>query len=436
MLGLPLLLPLAGVAWAAAEPAGVPDAPPAVVAHQPVSVDLGEAIRMALDRQPTLAAQRSTLASAEANSRGLDNLRVPTFLVRELPIRRKQASIGVTVAAASLEQAEHETVYAVTRTYLTVLYAREQQRVANDVVDHLKATLETARRLVEGGSRDVTTSSVDKITVYLRLAETRQADAAAGIERATAALREAIGLGPDCCLQVPPDRLPQPRATLCRGDIVALALARRGELVQAVNVAEVTALEVDAQGTSCRPNFHTFASVADIHARPIPQGVANAEYRPGAIGPEMPTNLAGSRSARMERARDLSARAEAVVEKTRNLIALEAEDAFLRWEQAARKMPQTREAAERGSKLADDTRKDFGGEQRVKAEDVLNSEVLAAQARAQFNEAVYQHAVALAALERVTAGGFCAGFAGPAAAPAQAPAPTNGQLGVPDRTGD
>jgi outer membrane protein TolC len=256
----------------------------------------------------------------------------------------------------------------------------------------------------------VTTSSVDKIGVYLRLAETRQVDAAMGVERATAALREAIGLDAQSSLQVALGQLPESQLTVSREEIISLALARRPEIVQASNAAQVTCLEIEAQGTTHRPNFHTFAAASDIHAKSIPQGISNSEYRPGAVGPEMPTTLVGSRAARMDRARAFYTRAEAVVDKTRILIGLEAEDAYLKWLEASRKVPQTKEAAEKGSKLADDTRKDFGGDQKVKPEDVLTNEVLAAQARAQHNEALYQRALALAALERVTAGGFSGGL--------------------------
>src|SRR5687768_9849223 len=50
----------------AADPA--PAAPAAVV------LDLGAAVRLALERQPTLAAYRASLAAAEAQQRGLNEL--------------------------------------------------------------------------------------------------------------------------------------------------------------------------------------------------------------------------------------------------------------------------------------------------------------------------------------------------------------------------
>ncbi|HLJ96787.1 MAG TPA: TolC family protein [Gemmataceae bacterium] len=374
---------------------------------------LGDCVRIALEQQPALAAQRASLAAAQEGYRGVQDLCVPTFLARDLPIRRKQSCLGITIAYAGLCQAEWETVYAVTRTYFGVVYARQQLRVADDLVNSLRFYQERVRDLVNKGEspKDWTTSTVDKITIYLELADVRRAEALRGIDRAIAALREAMGVGPEMPLDVADQSLPVPNVGANRGQIVALALGRRGELVQVVTAAEVADLEVNAQGKTFRPTAPTFASGADIHARPVPQGISNHEYRPGATGLEMPPNLAGTRSSRIEHARDLSARAAAVVDKTRNLIALEAEDMYYKWEEATRKVPQSDTAEQAGNRLARNTREDFRAAQRVKIEDILTNEALAAQAAAAHNEALYQLVVALADLQRVTAGGFNPGFA-------------------------
>jgi outer membrane protein TolC len=163
----------------------------------------------------------------------------------------------------------------------------------------------------------------------------------------------------------------------------------------------------------CPGAYRTFASGADIHADPVPAGSRNGEYHPGAVGPEMPVELAGSRSMRMERARDLSGRAAAVAEKAENLVALEAEDTYLRWRQAVDQVAVLRTAAESGKKLADNTREAFRGGQKVTVEDVLTNGAVSAQARSAYNEALLHQLITLSALERVTGGGFCAGLAKP-----------------------
>jgi outer membrane protein TolC len=170
-------------------------------------------------------------------------------------------------------------------------------------------------------------------------------------------------------------------------------------------------LEVEAQAANpIRRRMETFAAGTDIHAIQVPMGTHNNEYRPGAVAPEMPTLLVGTPAARAAQAQSLQARAETVVETTRNLIALEAEEAFLRWEEASRQASQARQAAEAGEKLADNLKKDFTVGLKVRVDDLLNAQVLASQARSQYNEYLYRQILALADLERVTAGGFCAGL--------------------------
>jgi outer membrane protein TolC len=178
-------------------------------------------------------------------------------------------------------------------------------------------------------------------------------------------------------------------------------------MVQVTTVSRVVELEVSAQSKSCLPVVRTFASGSDIHARPVPQGHANREYWPGATGLEMPTVLAGPKWARVQRARDLSARAGAVVDKTRNLIVLETEDAYLKWQDATGKLPEASRAVEAGKGIVraneDGFRKAPGA---IRIEDILTSEGDYARASAVYNEALYQQAIELAALQRVTAGGF------------------------------
>jgi outer membrane protein TolC len=132
----------------------------------------------------------------------------------------------------------------------------------------------------------------------------------------------------------------------------------------------------------------------------------NGEYRPGATSLEMPVMFVGSRPYRVERAQDLGVRAGAVLDKTRNLVTLEAEDAYFKYEEAVRKMPLVTEASTAGARLAKTTRDDFTANSKVKVDDILTGEALAAQAKAAANENIYNLIVALAGLQRVTGGGF------------------------------
>jgi outer membrane protein TolC len=404
--------------------------PPAGPAEAP---GLAQHLHLALQRHPKVEAARAGLAAAQDLHRSLTSLRVPALLAPDLDVRRQQAALGTSVAAAALDQAEREAVYAVTRTYFTVLYARAQERVASGVVARLSATRDVAQGMLKEGARDVSSADVNRTLVYLRLAQMKQVEAEQGVKRALVAHREAVGLGPECKIDVAPGELPGPRNAPSREAVVAGALARRGELAQVNLLAQITALEVEAQSRSHRLRLQTFAAGSDVHSQQVPQEARDKEYRPGAVPPAMPTVLAGCRPERMKHAQSLTARSNAVAQATRNLIALEAEDAFLRWEEASRQVEKAREAATSGDKLADDLSKDFTSGLKVRVEDVVSARVLAAQARAQLNESLYRQVLALADLERTTGGAFAAGLVelaatlaqpeGERAAPPKAPEP-------------
>lgn len=392
-----------------------------------VVLDLAGYRHLPLDKQPALAAYRASLAAAQAKAAGIENLRVPTFIRHDLPIRRKQASLGVTVAQAQVDKAEWETVYAVTRNYLSAVYAVQQRRIADQVLSkgaeeplslgQLRDVVQGLLRDEDNPRRDLKDWDVSRIDVLLETARARRTTAEIGQRRALAALREALGVGPDCLLALPTAAsLPPLTVVVAREEILALAQARRAEIVQACVAAELTALEVEAQAVSHHAVVPTFASGGDIHAQPVPQGISNGEYRPGATGLEMPPSLAGPRAARVEQAEALHARAEAVVEKTRQLVALEAEDAYLRLQQASREYQEYQKAA----KLARDTARTISSKflATVKAgqyirptlDEVLEARTRAIQLTVQVNQSHYEALLALAALERITAGGFNPGF--------------------------
>jgi outer membrane protein TolC len=409
---------------AATKPPAQAAAPPAQAA-QP-TLTLLDCLTISQERQPTIAAARASLAAREAAFRGLSELSPPSFLAPDLPIRRRQSCLGLTAARAELYQAEYDTFYAVIRLYYSAVYARQQLGVTDEVVRNLRFWHERVRDIVEnqGGDREINQDTVDRLMVFSRLAESRQAEASAGVQRALAALREAMGVGPDFGPFQPADnRLPEPTVEPVLEQIIPLALARRGEIVQALVAAQVIRLEVDAQGRlRCRSSARTFAAGSDIHARSLPTGMRNGEYKPAAVGIEMPTMVAGNRDARQQQVAAYAGRADAVVEKTRGLITLEAEDAYQEWVESTRKATGSKEAARVARALADRLRR-TRGVGNVRQEDLLQTDVLAGQAQAAYNQAVFEQILALANLERITAGGFNAGLVPTPAAPAAPPTP-------------
>jgi outer membrane protein TolC len=398
--------------------AGAAEPPPpekiAAPESAPVQVlDLAACRRIALERQPSIAAAQASLDVAAARAQALCKLHAIPLLASDLPIRREQAELGVGGAAAALEQARWDVTYDVTRTYLAAVFARQQMAVADE-----------AERELNKLKDEATTAGKDRvaeqIAVYVKVVQARREQAVEGVERALAALREATGLGPDAKIAVAESELPDLTPTANRDEIVALALSRRGEITQAATIAQVTGYEVKAQASKrFSPTVRTFASASDIHAQPVPPAGRGTEYHPGALGPEMPTTLVGKRDDRIAQAESLTARADAVTEKTRGLIALEADDAFHRWRDTSRRLPKSRDAAKSARTLADKLAKDAKDPNLdVRFSEAMAAGAIASQLRLEENEVHLQQLLNLAALERVTAGGF-----NPGLVPAPAPQP-------------
>jgi outer membrane protein TolC len=382
-------------------------AAPVAAAAAPLTLD--DCIHLAFERQPALSAARASLAAAEDGRHALDNLPIyARCMTRELPFRKQQACLGVTIASAQLLQAEWEARYAVTRNYFSVIYVRLQQDLLSKVIKDAEKGRKRAKELLDSRNPDVkvTQIDIDLFDINIDLLRARQVEATVGEQKALAALREAIGIGPEHPLEITPGTLPAALDGLDREALIKAALANRGELTQVTAARQVTELEIAAQD---RNHFGlkvgTFAGAADIHAQPVPQGTANGEYRPGAIGPEMPPMLVGKHNDRVARAADLSARAGAVVDKTYNLVSLEADNGYLKWLEARDKLKNFAKAQPTTLSLADRAWKRFEGGN-TSGSEYMQATTLQDQVRAQYNDALYMHALSLAALERITAGGF------------------------------
>jgi outer membrane protein TolC len=419
------------------------DAGPAVTpATSPGPMSLDACIELGMAHQPSLDAARASLAAANSGKGGLDNFPLfARFLVRDLKIRKEQACEGITIAQAALTQAEWDTRYAITRNFFTVQYIRAQKQVVESVLRDLDDGYKKAKRLFESGDQEVkiTKIDLDAIKIQTSVVRTKKSQVENGMLKALAALREAMGLGYDYPLEIAAVNLPAAvygvkriaeeyvdakddkgnvqKKTVktevidyfaiykpSKQDLIAAALSNRGELIQAIAASRVVGLEVDAQRLIFGPQGRTFATGSDIHVQPIPQGVMNGDYRPGAIGPEMPPSLAGPRRFRIARASDLFQRSTAVVDKATSLVSLDVEAQYLKWQEAVENIQSlsgiqdlARGLPERVQKLAP---KDFTSAA------VIQATTTAIYVQTQLNDEMHTHALALAGLERATAGGF------------------------------
>ncbi len=373
---------------------------------------LADCLAISEQRQPSLIVARARLAAAVSKLASLESLDGPLMRMhQDLPIRRQQAQLGIEAAKADLARMEIENRYVVTRSYISVLYARAQRKVLNDLIDDLIFLGDRVRASVEKKERkEWSMATVNLITLYLRRVEARRAEADRGVALALAAVREAMGLDLGVCFTIAEEPIPQPQVQVSHEDILAAA-ARRSEIIEASLAAEAAELETDAQAARCRRGpVNTFAAASDIHANHVPQPIYGTEFRPGGVPLAMPHVLVGTRDGRVATAQKFSIEAAAVAQKTRNLAILEAEEAFYLWQEWSQKVNYLSDAEKIGNRLGSDLHSELRGSIRRLIEALLPESLLAAQTRTDYNEALFRQAIALAALERVTGGAFCAGL--------------------------
>lgn len=376
---------------------------------------LAEALSVGHQRHPMLAALRASMNAAMLKQRGLNEVKkTGGFLLPDIDQRSQQSDLGIQAAVAEYQQAEHEVTYAVVRCYYTVVFAREQTKVAKELVDQLETYLAQIRKIVNdkgGGVKGITKDTEQNLAIVLSMAKGKLIEAETGTDRARAVLRESLGLEPADRVDAADELLPDVNAPLRRESIIALAVSRRGEIMLSAIGADVTRLEVLAQqANKFSLRVATFANAGDIHARPIPPAQREPDYKPGAIGPEMPDKIVGKVHTRTAIAGQYAERAESAAQQARSLIGLEADVGYARYVEATRKVEVFKFAAAQSKELIDRQREAAGGN--LTKESILTIEVSAAQAFANFNQALYDQLVALANLERITAGGVRVNFPG------------------------
>jgi outer membrane protein TolC len=397
------LLAPAAMAQEVLPPQVIPPAGPVVTVR---AYTLEECIQIGLSNQPSIRAAHASLAAAHVQQQALNNMGFAGLISKDLAFRKKQACLGVSIASAEVSKVEGETTYGVTRNYFTVQYARLQKELVDELLGKLQVSKELAEDYLKAGNPNFTQIDVDKLAIAIGLYQAQAVKAEQSMERATAALREAMGLDCHAALVLVAQDLPPQGNDLAKEQLVALALARRAEIIQTLTVVDVIHLEVCAQGEIRGLQGKTFAAGSDIHARPVPTGSNGEEYVPAALGVEMPTLLVGHKEDRMNRAREFAGRAHATAEKTRNLITLEAENAFHQWKEADRKLEVFGDLLPRAKNIAETTRDRYRDGGKATVDDLIRGDGIDLQMRASYNQALYEHVLALSALERITAGGF------------------------------
>jgi outer membrane protein TolC len=402
-----------------AEPGNMGNLDP--IAESGPELSLGECIAIALERQPSLKAVKASIATSEEGYRALMNFgTMGTFFSPDLQIRKQQAQRGFAAAAGDYQKAHNEVIQDVTRLYYTAVFAKQQGELAAETVEFLTQMADLIEKILKGkippdqmGNLSMGKLLVVKMGVIT--AKELQHKARVGRKQALAALRQVMSVDEKCFpFRIKDVELPimAQQIPITKELVVEQAVARRPELALAAAAVDVFRLEVYAQGKiPFKRMVPTFASGADIHSREIPQAVRTTkDYRPGAIIPEMPTQLVGSKYDRVARAMSFSQKAEAIYESAHSLIVLEAENGYYEFELANEKLKLAKEQFDLAVELKNLT---LEKQESIKEKDLIVQAIITTtKVQADYVEAVFEHLQTLAALERITAGGIRPAFPG------------------------
>src|SRR5207302_6585546 len=97
--------------------------------------------------------------------------------------------------SADVQKVHNEVVHDVTRLYYSVVYARQQEQFANDVVAQLEAFVDIGKKLLNSATPgDMTQAKLDVMLIALAKVRKMRGKAQTGVKQAEAALREIMGV--------------------------------------------------------------------------------------------------------------------------------------------------------------------------------------------------------------------------------------------------
>src|SRR5439155_7039729 len=144
---------------------------------------------IAIEKQPKLAALRASIASSEASARGVQNAPLIVRLTGDHKYRIQQACTGVQIMQAEYDQGVHDVTQAVVWTYYSVVYAREQNKVARDAVEFVDFYRDQVEKIVndkKGGNREINQITLNRLIARLADGQRLHIRAQSGLDLARA----------------------------------------------------------------------------------------------------------------------------------------------------------------------------------------------------------------------------------------------------------
>ena len=296
---------------------------------------LPECLTFMKENHPRVKAAEASLRAALAGHEGLNHLPLYARLSPDLKYRKQQSQISIEVNDAALQQQIRDTAYGVAHCYYLVVYAGKQKQLAEEIIQVLEKNIKALEIKVKLTNNALDQKHLQELKLGLVEAKDKQALALTGYDRAKSALMEEMG-GRYRTGKIEPKDTELPEFKIMNFfekdfviDITEKSVNARLESIKSSRAVDITSLEVDAQNSArFAPKFRTFANGSDLHYIPIGVQSRGEDFTPEQITIEMPPNLVGKRTYRVQSAQAYHDRAVNVNETTRKLIRLEVGNGF------------------------------------------------------------------------------------------------------------
>lgn len=331
----------------------------------------------------------------------------PLYTGGKIRYRNEQAKLGIEAADQDVAMTKDQVVFAVTRAYYGVLFARELGRIAEEARGQFQATESLARSLLKTGNEHITTADLRRATALRALAENQKVEARRSAEQALAGLRAAMGVRQGMPLEVAADRLVYAATELDRDALLVQALGRRPEMTKAELAVHAAELERKIAKAQFRPDVGAFARMSTIHDnRDYPNPTQPTQFGAG-VEASLPLVAGGRRIAERHRADALYEAACAARDVVRNQIELEVVQAYLEWKEMAERLPLAKEAKDSAEAALEGLRDELalGLEDKDYPrhfDNRLSTRILLSQAEAAYYQQVFAYDLALAKVRLAT----------------------------------
>jgi outer membrane protein TolC len=335
----------------------------------------------------------------------------PLYTGGKLRYHNQQAKLAIDAAGSEVEQARQQTMFAVSKAYLSILLARELVQVSEDSRGEFAAVESLARVALDSGKNDfVTAADVTRAGSLKLLAESQKVEFGYAAERAQAGLRTAMGLEVPAVVAIADSTLPRQFPQLELAPLVDLALARRPEIIGARLALHKAELDRKLAVAQFHPDVVAYGRLTSIQDDASFLNPTNPNE--WVAGFEARVNLfsGGRRFAEKHKADHEIAEASETTRLVRQRVALEVEQAYLQYKETLSRIPLAKQAWKEAvtsldvyGKVIQLRTKSEKHELPKDFENLLTTRLLLSQAEVSYLEQVYACNLALAVLRLTTA---------------------------------